>query len=321
VIHLFGNKYNAAPDLLIMLLIFCAVPALCLAEPDCQPEYRRGYEQAATDMGAVLPDIENVKKARERGEKIVFIVGDSIAHGSYFKQYTDSYPELKKVSRPDRLLNLIAKENSIKIYYQSITLNPFQLYWTIYRGDITSGDTVIIQDAGPHPDDLEIYRSTLLLYRYFVYLGNPDVKLLFTTTYDENPIIPNSQWDIPVDNGTSINTLIAETAGYNHKSLSNSSVILIATVLKKAKKLLAPYKVNLLFEDGIHLTLIGNVVFAKAIMEGLGHQGEFRYSDLLDALSGMKISLNGSDMSNIIRRPGQNIQRTEMDVILNKIFN
>ncbi|MBI5055297.1 MAG: hypothetical protein HZB61_01585 [Nitrospirae bacterium] len=224
---------------------------------------------------------EDVDKARSEGREIVFIDGDSITEGAYFWHLVDKYPQLQKYSNPVQLLNQISIDNNLNIYFKSLAPGGLcSVRIIVEKKIIKENDAIVLQDAGQHPQDIKTYQAILLRNRYVVHNpyagGLPGLKLFFTTTYDEKPdevpgLPQNASWSVPIEGGVTMNQVIMKVAMEKSKDVPSAGVIDVDHAFKKAKRILKVHNIELLVGDRVHYNVLGNVIFAKAILEGLGY--------------------------------------------------
>ncbi len=153
---------------------------------------------------------------RNKYDKVVHLVGDSISRGYALGVFADGVPSNHPYyilrSIPSMANSVLANSNSPhRLCYMSGT----DVRARFRDGVIRSGDVVIFEDAGEHGSDPVAYKQMIANLRAAI-TDKHNVTAVFMSMFDYYPV-PNFQYDTPF-NGKTINqaTYEAATEDTNH---------------------------------------------------------------------------------------------------------
>jgi hypothetical protein len=167
----------------------------------------------------------------------IWLYGDSISRGYGLADFDHPSP----INSIWGIGNLLAQENGCNVVFRYAETQDAQNIWLqIQENTVKVNDIVIFENAGPHYNDLEVYRMWLKL----VIQSTPNRKLYLATTPDNRPVGDASDY-------SAINPIVRQEA---------------ARLLDWE----ATFTPDLLLSDGVHFNAYGNFAAALSILRAEG---------------------------------------------------
>lgn len=187
--------------------------------------------------------------------------GDSIFKGIGMGDY--SHPSA--LNSVGRVLAELLAPGQVEVRIGGQTADS--VWYDVAAGKIKDGDIVVFENAGPHFNDTEMYRMWLTLFHKAATWDSRNNKALnsrvfLTTTFDyvNHGDLYNSEYDVPVNGGHTINEVIKQVGVNTGAPVLDWNAIMDDLVSRESS-----IGVHFMSTDLIHANAFGNLVMAFSI--------------------------------------------------------
>lgn len=185
--------------------------------------------------------------------------GDSIFRGYGMAQFEHPNP----INSITRILGELIAKDIVEVRTGAQTAEG--IWDEVTSGKVGDGDIAIFENAGPHFNDDDYYRTWIhMIHRALTWDSQSNremtTKVYFSTmfSYSTDIRLYNSDYSTPVNGGLSINQVITD-----YGSTNGLPVFKWKDMMDAAK--LAMPDIKFVHDDGIHPTVFGNLLMAYSI--------------------------------------------------------
>lgn len=194
----------------------------------------------------------------------VFLFGDSIFRGYAAGRFDLDFDDpLKELNHPDLIYNLLAEANNSNkraFYSQNALDNMTRVISELSRDD----DWFVFQDAGLHS-------GNALAHFYYLrsvgcLISSRNARSLILTNFSAHPACAQFRHDTVLSNGQTINDAVRAAVAASATPGSPQLLDIEKLFVALRPWLKENFNLEILSEDGIHLTYFGNLALTFALL-------------------------------------------------------